>query len=200
MRFLAEWDRCVVERLGATDRHSHCDNAKKTSAGWWTVESLDWFNYLAFDVIGSLAFGEPFGMVERAADIVLVENEHGKTTQVRSPPTALALILADARRPDPERARRVLGHAGLPSALDPPVSAQDRPLVRSRQDLGHQPRRHRSQPRQQASHRGQPERAPGSPRASAGGQGCASALYVRRADAHRTTISRWARSSSPPRH
>ena len=195
MRFLAEWDRSVDDCLGVTDCSSHCDNAKKTSAGSWTCESLDWFNYLAFDVIGSLAFGEPFGMVERAADI-----EHGKTTEVRSSPAASALTLADARRSDPERARRVLGDARLPSALDPSVPAQDRPLVRTRRDVGHQSRRHRPQPRQQAPRRGQSERPPGPARASAGGQGRASVLCCRCADARRTTASRWARSSSPPRH
>lgn len=45
---------------------------------------LDDFNFLAFDVIGSLAFGEPFGMVDREADIVMVENEKGQVSEVRS--------------------------------------------------------------------------------------------------------------------
>lgn len=40
-------------------------------------DCLPWFNYLAFDIIGDLAFGEPFGMLEKAADSapVAVDNE-----------------------------------------------------------------------------------------------------------------------------
>lgn len=42
------------------------------------IESLDWFNALAFDVIGDLAFGQSFGMLERdAADLVAITQEDG---------------------------------------------------------------------------------------------------------------------------
>jgi benzoate 4-monooxygenase len=33
------------------------------------LDSLQWFNYLAFDMIGDLAFGQPFGMLEKGKDI-----------------------------------------------------------------------------------------------------------------------------------
>jgi len=33
------------------------------------IDCLHWFNYLAFDMIGDLAFGAPFGMLERGKDI-----------------------------------------------------------------------------------------------------------------------------------
>lgn len=36
------------------------------------VDCLNWFNYLAFDVIGDLAFGAPFGMLERGEDMAEV--------------------------------------------------------------------------------------------------------------------------------
>ncbi|KAL5480885.1 hypothetical protein ACEPAI_9826 [Sanghuangporus weigelae] len=32
---------------------------------------MPWFNYWAFDVIGDLAFGSPFGMIRNARDIAL---------------------------------------------------------------------------------------------------------------------------------
>jgi len=35
-------------------------------------DCLDWFNYVAFDMIGDLAFGKPFGMVEAGRDIATV--------------------------------------------------------------------------------------------------------------------------------
>ncbi|TEA12475.1 Benzoate 4-monooxygenase [Colletotrichum sidae] len=37
-----------------------------------TIDCLKWFNYLAFDIIGDLAFGAPFGMLETGADIAEV--------------------------------------------------------------------------------------------------------------------------------
>ncbi|GAA5992291.1 hypothetical protein JCM11641_001164 [Rhodosporidiobolus odoratus] len=46
--------------------------------GFAVVESLDWFNALAFDIIGDLAFGAPFGMLERdGADIVAITRDDG---------------------------------------------------------------------------------------------------------------------------
>ena len=78
-------------------------------------------------MIGSLAFGEPFGMVDREADIVLVENEKGKVSEVRPRLLLLVLTCSDAWRADPQRAWRVLGDAGLPAAVDPSVPADRRP-------------------------------------------------------------------------
>ncbi|KAL8737575.1 MAG: hypothetical protein Q9181_001553 [Wetmoreana brouardii] len=36
------------------------------------VDCLEWFNYVAFDIIGDLAFGAPFGMLPRGKDITEV--------------------------------------------------------------------------------------------------------------------------------
>ncbi|KAL9062723.1 MAG: hypothetical protein Q9157_008685 [Trypethelium eluteriae] len=36
------------------------------------MDALHWFNYLAFDIIGDLAFGAPFGMLEKGKDIAEV--------------------------------------------------------------------------------------------------------------------------------
>ncbi|GAO19175.1 uncharacterized protein UV8b_00540 [Ustilaginoidea virens] len=45
------------------------------------IDILPWFNFLAFDVIGDLAFGAPFGMLEKGAD----------TAEVRLSPTSPAV-------------------------------------------------------------------------------------------------------------
>ncbi|KAJ5085088.1 Benzoate 4-monooxygenase [Penicillium argentinense] len=37
--------------------------------GYASIDALNWFNYLAFDIIGDLAFGAPFGMIEKGQDI-----------------------------------------------------------------------------------------------------------------------------------
>ena len=36
--------------------------------GYTEIDALHWFNYLAFDIIGDLAFGAPFGMLEKGKD------------------------------------------------------------------------------------------------------------------------------------
>lgn len=64
--FLRKWDEL-------------CERAVKNGQGWAELDTLQWFNALAFDVIGDLAFGSPFGMIERdAQDIVEIEQEDGK--------------------------------------------------------------------------------------------------------------------------
>ena len=57
--FVRQWDR-----LGA--------EAEKSPGGFCDVDALHWYNYLAFDVIGDLAFGAPFGMLEKGADVAEV--------------------------------------------------------------------------------------------------------------------------------
>ncbi|KAL8673522.1 MAG: hypothetical protein Q9168_002049 [Polycauliona sp. 1 TL-2023] len=53
---------------------------KATHAGepYAEIDALNWFNYTAFDIIGDLAFGTPFGMLSRGRDI----------TEVRLTPTS----------------------------------------------------------------------------------------------------------------
>ncbi|KAG6007592.1 hypothetical protein E4U21_005790 [Claviceps maximensis] len=38
------------------------------------IDSLLWFNFLAFDVIGDLAFGAPFGMLAKGADVAEIRS------------------------------------------------------------------------------------------------------------------------------
>ncbi|KAG9245974.1 cytochrome P450 [Calycina marina] len=51
--FVRQWD--------ALSNNAHGQYAK--------IDCLHWFNYLAFDIIGDLAFGAPFGMLEKGKDI-----------------------------------------------------------------------------------------------------------------------------------
>ncbi|KAJ9191450.1 hypothetical protein DTO164E3_8855 [Paecilomyces variotii] len=57
--FVKQWDR-----IGTKD--------KNPRTGYSSIDALNWFNYLAFDVIGDLAFGAPFGMLEKGKDIAEV--------------------------------------------------------------------------------------------------------------------------------
>ena len=46
--------------------------SKQANGGFYRMDSLHWFNYVAFDIIGDLAFGAPFGMLENGKDIAEV--------------------------------------------------------------------------------------------------------------------------------
>ncbi|OJD33800.1 benzoate 4-monooxygenase [Diplodia corticola] len=48
------------------------DRMAKESGGYAHMDALHWFNYLAFDIIGDLAFGAPFGMLEKGKDFAEV--------------------------------------------------------------------------------------------------------------------------------
>ncbi|SCV72156.1 BQ2448_4850 [Microbotryum intermedium] len=76
--YIAETVRVLLKKWDAL-----CENVKKEASGgalkgYAVFETLDWYNALAFDIIGDLAFGSPFGMLERdAADIVAITREDG---------------------------------------------------------------------------------------------------------------------------
>lgn len=42
------------------------------NGGYAQIDALHWFNYLAFDIIGDLTFGAPFGMLKNGKDIAEV--------------------------------------------------------------------------------------------------------------------------------
>jgi benzoate 4-monooxygenase len=44
------------------------ENSKESGTGFASLDALNWFNFLAFDIIGDLAFGAPFGMLEQERD------------------------------------------------------------------------------------------------------------------------------------
>jgi benzoate 4-monooxygenase len=59
-----------VQRLDALiqdSTHEAPDGSKQAR-----LDCLPWFNFLAFDIIGDLAFGAPFGMLRNSADIAEV--------------------------------------------------------------------------------------------------------------------------------
>ncbi|KFA65083.1 hypothetical protein S40285_03137 [Stachybotrys chlorohalonatus IBT 40285] len=58
------------------------------------LDCLPWFNYLAFDIIGDLAFGAPFGMLKNGADIAEVR------ASTDSPPIYASAIQILNRRGD----------------------------------------------------------------------------------------------------
>ncbi|KAI9035147.1 uncharacterized protein KD926_004478 [Aspergillus affinis] len=60
--------------------------------GYASLDALNWFNYLAFDIIGDLAFGAPFGMLEKGKDIA----EMRKTPD--SPPSYVQAVEVLNRR------------------------------------------------------------------------------------------------------
>ena len=62
------------------------------SDGYAKIDSLLWFNYLAFDIIGDLAFGAPFGMLKKGED-----NAEVRETP-ESPPTFAPAIQVINRR------------------------------------------------------------------------------------------------------
>ena len=52
----SQWDKRSAEAKGS----------------YHSFDALQWFNYVAFDIIGDLAFGAPFGMLEHGRDIAEV--------------------------------------------------------------------------------------------------------------------------------
>lgn len=48
--------------------------SEQAAGGYAKFDSLNWFNYTAFDIIGDLAFGAPFGMLEKGADIAEIRS------------------------------------------------------------------------------------------------------------------------------
>lgn len=57
----------IEEFVKQWNRMSDLQGNPKT--GYVSLDALNWFNYLAFDIIGDLAFGAPFGMLEKGQDI-----------------------------------------------------------------------------------------------------------------------------------
>lgn len=59
--FVQKWDDMALHKASPEDGSVH-------------VDSLNWFNFIAFDVIGDLAFGAPFGMLTTGADVAEVRS------------------------------------------------------------------------------------------------------------------------------
>ncbi|KAK5256845.1 hypothetical protein LTR16_002256, partial [Cryomyces antarcticus] len=91
----SQWDRMA----------SHAPGEK--GKGYAEMDALHWFNYLAFDIIGDLAFGAPFGMLEKGKDIAEVRSSPD------APPTFAPAIEVLNRRGE------VSGTLGCLPALKP---------------------------------------------------------------------------------
>ncbi|OJD26546.1 hypothetical protein ACJ73_02075 [Blastomyces percursus] len=46
--------------------------AQNPKTGYASIDAIHWFNYLAFYIVGDLAFGTPFGMLEKGQDVAEV--------------------------------------------------------------------------------------------------------------------------------
>ena len=69
-KLLAQWDKLYnggVNNLSGKEGEGWFGRDGRV---WFDV--LPWYNYLAFDIIGDLAFGAPFGMLDAAKDIAPV--------------------------------------------------------------------------------------------------------------------------------
>ncbi|KAF5329968.1 hypothetical protein D9611_010468 [Ephemerocybe angulata] len=83
---LKQWDRLydmAAKGMSGTDG----EGGWRGEGGRLWLDCLPWANYLSFDIVGDLAFGAPFGMLEAAKDSALVPknpdqvmNSYGKDT------------------------------------------------------------------------------------------------------------------------
>ncbi|KAL9710326.1 hypothetical protein Ac2012v2_006624 [Leucoagaricus gongylophorus] len=73
-QFLQQWDRLfdmAVKGMSGSDGEGGWEG--RDGRLWF--DCLPWANYLAFDIIGDLAFGAPFGMIEAAQDVAHVAKD-----------------------------------------------------------------------------------------------------------------------------
>ncbi|RMD41601.1 hypothetical protein DV735_g3542, partial [Chaetothyriales sp. CBS 134920] len=68
------------------------NEAQKAGRPYASIDSLNWFNYLAFDIIGDLAFGAPFGMLEKERDEAQIQK-----SPTAAPTTAPAIQVLNRR-------------------------------------------------------------------------------------------------------
>lgn len=77
--YIAGTLRELLSKWDALSDKAKPDASGGALKGYAVIQLLDWLNALAFDVIGDLAFGSPFGMLDRdAADIVAITTESGE--------------------------------------------------------------------------------------------------------------------------
>ncbi|KAI0002159.1 cytochrome P450 monooxygenase [Russula compacta] len=73
--FIQQWDRlCAGGAKGLQGDDGEGGWRGRDGRVW--LDCLPWFNYLAFDIIGDLAFGSPFGMIAAAKDSAPVAKSH----------------------------------------------------------------------------------------------------------------------------
>ncbi|KAI9441682.1 cytochrome P450 monooxygenase pc-bph [Lactarius indigo] len=67
LSFIWQWDRLCVAGVKSPGGDEGEGGWRSRDRRIW-LDCLPWFNYLAFDIIGDLAFGSPFGMIAAAKD------------------------------------------------------------------------------------------------------------------------------------
>ncbi|KZT25634.1 cytochrome P450 monooxygenase, partial [Neolentinus lepideus HHB14362 ss-1] len=73
-QLIEQWDRlCDMAAKGMSGEEG---NGWKGREGRLWLDSLPWYNYLAFDIIGDLAFGSSFGMLKACRDSAPVAISH----------------------------------------------------------------------------------------------------------------------------
>ncbi|KAI0945650.1 hypothetical protein AcW1_001822 [Taiwanofungus camphoratus] len=72
---IKQWDRlCELGAKGLSGQEGEGGWEGHDGRVW--LDCLPWYNYLAFDIIGDLAFGAPFGMLHACADAAPVAVSH----------------------------------------------------------------------------------------------------------------------------
>ncbi|GAP83892.1 putative benzoate 4-monooxygenase [Rosellinia necatrix] len=75
---VSQFEPYIAENLATfVDRWDELAARSPRGDGTAHVDCLHWFNYVAFDTIGDLAFGAPFGMLRAGADIAEVRSSRG---------------------------------------------------------------------------------------------------------------------------
>jgi len=98
-QLIGQWDRLyeLAKKGGEGDEG---EGGWKGRDGRLWLDCLPWANYLAFDIVGDLAFGAPFGMIQAAKDSALIPtnqkaamNSYGKidSVEVRAIPAVQIL-------------------------------------------------------------------------------------------------------------
>ncbi len=72
--FVGQFDRLAADVVDKV--HGGKGQQRDTDYTWVQMDVLSWFNYLAFDIIGDLAFGSPFGMIKAGRDVAHVAVDH----------------------------------------------------------------------------------------------------------------------------
>ncbi|KAF9460031.1 cytochrome P450 monooxygenase [Collybia nuda] len=77
---IKQWDRLFAAALKG-ESGTEGEGWNGADGRLW-LDCLPWVNYLAFDIVGDLAFGEPFGMIEAAKDMAVVPKKQEDAMQL----------------------------------------------------------------------------------------------------------------------
>jgi benzoate 4-monooxygenase len=108
-KLVAQWDKlCDGGVKNLSGKEGEGDWFGRDGRVWFDV--LPWYNYLAFDIIGDLAFGAPFGMLDTTKDITPVAISTGSSLKTIYIPAVQILICAENSLHQWESSRREFDH------------------------------------------------------------------------------------------